>query len=497
MAVDDSSRLDSTVDSLCCAAENLRSTWEFMGTSLAAGVRVHLTSVKAAFVDPFPAGNLYEGPGPNENAIRLPEAYVNCPMEAWAVHVFSASQPHLWILPDGCSMGLVDGVTPVLPPTLSEGCPSATHCDMCYPNFPNGMQVLGQAPSVWASTNFTSSNHSYRTADLRPYYIIVADFERELVSGGTKLTVFVRANAMPPPGSHIIVTGVQSQSTNVSTATNVMCSLEIGGLSPAPPLQPALLLDTTLTVLVSWPHDAGVADVDVGAEMQIECHLQGRVVSMAANATVAFTTPETVRSEGQFPDVTTQPAGFQHGVNSTTAMYGAGPGSTGLGVSRLVRWTPTRGQEGSDYKMCFSAVVFSNTTAGGSAIQVADRRCYVVHVARCRYCTLAGDTLESIALAVHTHWYQLWAANSQLGPRVAPTGLEIGTLLTLGVQHILPKDMRLVDVALQFATTEAALRELNPDLPSDEDWVGEGRHLCVVPGVCDSSVNLDGTGRKI
>jgi len=49
-------------------------------------------------------------------------------------------------------------------------------------------------------------------------------------------------------------------------------------------------------------------------------------------------------------------------------------------------------------------------------------------------------------------------------------------------------------LALQFATTARAVRELNPDLPMDGEWVGEGRHVCIVAGVCDSSVALDGSG---
>jgi len=129
---------------------------------------------------------------------------------------------------------------------------------------------------------------------------------------------------------------------------------------------------------------------------------------------------------------------------------------------------------------------------GAQAIAHADKRCFAVCVVRCKYCTVPGDTLESLARVLGTSWMQLWGANSALG--ITPNYLEVGTRITLGAEHILPKDMMLQELALQFATTEAAIRRLNPDLPSDEHWAGLGRSVCIAPGICDSSVAPDGSG---
>ena len=50
-------------------------------------------------------------------------------------------------------------------------------CDMCYPNFPKGVEVLGHAGFAWASTNLSSVEHAYRTHPLLPYYISGASYK--------------------------------------------------------------------------------------------------------------------------------------------------------------------------------------------------------------------------------------------------------------------------------------------------------------------------------
>ena len=135
---------------------------------------------------------------------KLPDAYVNCPMPALIVQAFTAYERNLYLLPDGCNVGSTADGRAVSPPTLSEGC-KAAFCEMCYPNFPEGAELTGHAPSVWAgvkltcftgtkghiltqkleaATNFSLSNHSYRALDrlsvfyvaggLRPHHALVA-----------------------------------------------------------------------------------------------------------------------------------------------------------------------------------------------------------------------------------------------------------------------------------------------------------------------------------
>ena len=75
-----------------------------------------------------------------------------------------------------------------------------------------------------------------------------------------------------------------------------------------------------------------------------------------------------------------------------------------------VDWTPSRGDEGRDHWMCF--------TARGKTSLASNTRCFVVPVARCQYCTLEGDSLHSLAVDFKTSWLQLWAANSVGAPRL-------------------------------------------------------------------------------
>jgi hypothetical protein len=85
-----------------------------------------------------------------------------------------------------------------------------------------------------------------------------------------------------------------------------------------------------------------------------------------------------------------------------------------------------------------------------------------------------------------------------------PRNFAPGTLITLGVTHVVPKDMELQLLARQFAMLPEAIRHLNPDLPMDDEWVGVGRQVCIIPAICDSSVAtplssvaLDGSGRQL
>jgi hypothetical protein len=166
-----------------------------------------------------------------------------------------------------------------------------------------------------------------------------------------------------------------------------------------------------------------------------------------------------------------------------------------LGVARVVRWTPQVGQEGQTFALCFRAMAPaspSNETAVALSEAGAERRCFHVTVARCRYCAQGGDSLQSIAKLFRTDWIQLWGANARDG--LGPDALEQGQAISLGTVHTVDAPVLFSEIAKQFATSEERLRLVNPGIPREQAWASAGQELCILPGVCDSSVALDGTG---
>mmetsp|Transcript_37176 Transcript_37176/g.87170 ORF Transcript_37176/g.87170 Transcript_37176/m.87170 type:complete len:710 (+) Transcript_37176:46-2175(+) len=166
-----------------------------------------------------------------------------------------------------------------------------------------------------------------------------------------------------------------------------------------------------------------------------------------------------------------------------------------VGVERVVRWTPLEAQAGMTYTLCFHAIATvpaNNASALATAIREAETRCFFVEVERCRYCAKPGDSLQSIAKNFRTDWIQLWGANAASG--LGADALEAGRPISLGAVHIVPEPILFKEVAKLFATTEERLRLANPDVPREQMWAGAGQALCVLPGVCDASVALDGTG---
>jgi hypothetical protein len=64
----------------------------------------------------------------------------------------------------------------------------------------------------------------------------------------------------------------------------------------------------------------------------------------------------------------------------------------GVGVSRLVRWTPARGQEGQEYQFCFSAIGWTNVSS--AAVKVA--------------INLAGNTRHMYVICSMEYVYGMW-----------------------------------------------------------------------------------------
>mmetsp|Transcript_47165 Transcript_47165/g.111202 ORF Transcript_47165/g.111202 Transcript_47165/m.111202 type:complete len:573 (-) Transcript_47165:126-1844(-) len=155
-------------------------------------------------------------------------------------------------------------------------------------------------------------------------------------------------------------------------------------------------------------------------------------------------------------------------------MVGVNKGNNGLlgqMVMRTdVRWTPQLGQEGAEYTVCMEATMAASPTA--------NRRCFVIAVARCRYCAAQGDTLGSIARQFHTTWLQLWAANDSPSFQVTP-----GTLLVLGPTYSTKPLDSLDSLATRLHTDVDKLLMLNPDI-KDPTAIDVGHEICFVPDIC-------------
>jgi len=147
-----------------------------------------------------------------------------------------------------------------------------------------------------------------------------------------------------------------------------------------------------------------------------------------------------------------------------------------------IDWTPTKGQEGKDHTLCFMA--------RGKDSGTTNLRCFVVPVARCQYCTVEGDSLQSLSVDYKTSWLQLWSANA--GPLfktdhasdypINPAHLPPRTRLALGPLYHVKAHDSLDSLATRFRTNVEHLMDLNPDLLTDQLVVGQ--ELCVIPNVC-------------
>mmetsp|Transcript_8193 Transcript_8193/g.16360 ORF Transcript_8193/g.16360 Transcript_8193/m.16360 type:complete len:178 (+) Transcript_8193:246-779(+) len=156
---------------------------------------------------------------------------------------------------------------------------------------------------------------------------------------------------------------------------------------------------------------------------------------------------------------------------------------------RLIRWTPSVEDMGKTYSVCHHTLW--NTSSVPADMPTS--RCIHFAVERCRYCVQGGETLLSIAHALGTDWLQLWGANADLDLPV--DGIPANSVIRIGPVHTVQTTQKLSALAVSLATTEELLRAVNRDLPEEQVWVGEGRELCVLPGVCDADVAADGSGR--
>jgi len=182
-------------------------------------------------------------------------------------------------------------------------------------------------------------------------------------------------------------------------------------------------------------------------------------------------------------------------------------GATGAVRYIVVMWTPSRGQEGVTYRLCFVAGLDGQLppsspcdVPGGSGAG-CQRRCFYVSVARCQYCALAGDSVQSIATAFGASWLQVWASNAAPFPSPAvdpnaptlwdaessPDAVAVGDLVQLGPVYVSRAGDTLASIAARFGSSVSSVLSLNADLPAATDpsaALPAATSVCVLPRMC-------------
>jgi len=156
------------------------------------------------------------------------------------------------------------------------------------------------------------------------------------------------------------------------------------------------------------------------------------------------------------------------------------------GSSRVFQWTPSRGQErngpsadpsgfGGTYDVCFKA----SDVYGMSS----DHGCFTVNVVKCKYCPVAGDSLQSIAKDFGTDWLQLYGAN----PSIENPDSLSADQINLGPVYRSRQHDTLRSVARRYGTTVETILLANPDMSPSEGTLPIDSPVCVFPGVCENS----------
>jgi len=143
-----------------------------------------------------------------------------------------------------------------------------------------------------------------------------------------------------------------------------------------------------------------------------------------------------------------------------------------------VSWTPALAMMGRTRRLCVAAETATSAT----------QTCFTLVVERCRYCTMPGDTLHSVAAQFDTDWLQLWSANFMGGSggthEMNPNVVAEGTQLRLGPVFRVRVGEDMHHLAQEFQTSVESLRRANRDLPEDAMMVPAQQELCVLPGIC-------------
>mmetsp|Transcript_38019 Transcript_38019/g.97162 ORF Transcript_38019/g.97162 Transcript_38019/m.97162 type:complete len:711 (-) Transcript_38019:13-2145(-) len=160
------------------------------------------------------------------------------------------------------------------------------------------------------------------------------------------------------------------------------------------------------------------------------------------------------------------------GSAGTAPWMAGGDVTRGRRVAAVFKWTPTRGMEGQEYRICFQ---------GGDAQGMVHlpEVCAFVSVRRCYYCARVGETFKYIAEQYNfdTNWLRLWNYN----PQVADPDLILRNYLpvAVGSTYEVQAGDTLSSIAARLRTTVKKILEVNPDMITTD--IAEGQEVCVMP----------------
>jgi hypothetical protein len=153
-------------------------------------------------------------------------------------------------------------------------------------------------------------------------------------------------------------------------------------------------------------------------------------------------------------------------------------------ATRMFKWTPLKGQDGFNFKICFNMIDSLGVLNTASSLS---RRifCFLVQVARCRYCLQPGDTLFTISQAWRTNWLNVWGGNDEL---LRPSQPFAFTEVVLGpIYHVKFLDT-LDSISAKFSVERSEVLLWNPDLIMDSNAtdvpLNMDQQLCILPVSC-------------
>jgi hypothetical protein len=143
----------------------------------------------------------------------------------------------------------------------------------------------------------------------------------------------------------------------------------------------------------------------------------------------------------------------------------------------LFEWTPQRGQEAQDYKICINLVDFCAYTEIQSV-------CINITVLKCQVCIASGETIQSVAANFNTDFLSLYTMNVAIQ---RPHRIPSGTVLNTGVFYKVQLGDTLATLSDKFFTSKQAIFAMNPDIAASQnqdDATVPGDRICLSVPVC-------------
>lgn len=162
-------------------------------------------------------------------------------------------------------------------------------------------------------------------------------------------------------------------------------------------------------------------------------------------------------------------------------------GSWGNPLTRVLSWTPQRGQDSLVYDFCLTLTDSHGIiTEGGFALQLNQDYCIRVRVARCAYCLQKGDSLYSVAEQWRTSWLEIWGGNADI---LSPGAPPAHAALRMGPIYQAMQHDTLISLAARFGVSVENILFWNPDIFSDASTatvipLAVDQPICVLPNVC-------------